>query len=205
VLAELAGLGLGLARDLQARALAAETPDEAAKLANAFHRIARSVRQTLALDARLAREHSRQAKDDAAEADVARAGRVEARRRQLKLALERVAWDEYEDDDAEMLLGEIGELVELAAAGADFLDQPLDVQLARLRADLGMDADAPAEDADAETEYGAEEPEPDAAMDARVGGEAAAVARPDWLGETAPWEGESVGPSPPRAVRPDSS
>ena len=49
ILAELAGMGLELARDLRERALAAETAEEATRLARAFQAISRGVRQTLAL------------------------------------------------------------------------------------------------------------------------------------------------------------
>lgn len=47
ILAELSELGLALARDLQARALAADDAAEATELGLAFHRVARSVRLRL--------------------------------------------------------------------------------------------------------------------------------------------------------------
>src|SRR5215218_9053697 len=56
ILGELSELGLALARDLQARALAAETVAEAADLGLAFQRVALSVRQALALEAKLERD-----------------------------------------------------------------------------------------------------------------------------------------------------
>ena len=62
ILAELAGLSLELSRDLQARALAAETVEDATKLAAAFHRTARAVRQCLALEARLIHDRAREAR-----------------------------------------------------------------------------------------------------------------------------------------------
>jgi hypothetical protein len=76
ILAELAGMSLELARDLQARALAAETSEEAARLSTAFHRISRGLRQTLALELKVARfrqDLARAAADDEARAAQARA------------------------------------------------------------------------------------------------------------------------------------
>ncbi|WP_334165496.1 hypothetical protein, partial [Phenylobacterium sp.] len=55
MLAELAAMSLTLARDLQNRALEADTPAEAAKLAAAFQRVARGLRQTLALELKVIR------------------------------------------------------------------------------------------------------------------------------------------------------
>jgi hypothetical protein len=60
MLAELSGLGLTVARDLHARAMAAETPQEAEKLTRAFQQVSRGVRQTFALELeieRARREH----------------------------------------------------------------------------------------------------------------------------------------------------
>src|SRR5437588_328968 len=59
----LAELGMALAEDLQAAALAAEEPAQKAALADGFHKLSRSVRQSLALEARLAREAQRAHRD----------------------------------------------------------------------------------------------------------------------------------------------
>ena len=53
LLGRLAELGMALAEDLHARARAADTPQEAETLASGFHKLSRSVRQSLALEARL--------------------------------------------------------------------------------------------------------------------------------------------------------
>src|SRR5205085_9794530 len=55
ILGRLAELGMDLAEQLHADACAAETPAERGQIAATFHRISRSVRQTLALEARLLR------------------------------------------------------------------------------------------------------------------------------------------------------
>ena len=69
ILGELAEFGLNLARKLHDQAMAAETPQETAELARAFHSVSRSVRQTLALEARLARDAGRQDLEDRAQAE----------------------------------------------------------------------------------------------------------------------------------------
>lgn len=54
-LARLMALGLELAERVQAQAMAAETTEELESLAGAFHRVSRSVRMSIALEARLAK------------------------------------------------------------------------------------------------------------------------------------------------------
>src|ERR1700761_5768781 len=85
VLAELSELGLTLARDLHARALASETVQEAEKLSLAFQRVSRGVRQTFALELKLDRARKaadRELATDALEEAVrlARQAEAEARR-----------------------------------------------------------------------------------------------------------------------------
>src|SRR6185369_14632847 len=50
MLRRLASLSLELAESLQQRAMEAETTEEAARAAEAFHKVARGLRQTLALE-----------------------------------------------------------------------------------------------------------------------------------------------------------
>src|ERR1700761_7947114 len=68
VLAELSELGLTLARDLHARALAAETAQDADRLALAFQRVSRGVRQTFALELKLDRARRMADREGAQEA-----------------------------------------------------------------------------------------------------------------------------------------
>jgi hypothetical protein len=153
MLAELAELGLTLARELQARALAAETPAETAQLAEAFHRISRSVRQSLALEAKLQREAVRDARDqretEARETEVRRA----ARKAQLKKRVEQLIWDEVEEAEvAGDMARDVADFVEREAESESFLDEPVEAQIARIREVLGVDEDweldDDAEDAD---------------------------------------------------------
>ncbi|THD76256.1 MAG: hypothetical protein E7812_16900, partial [Phenylobacterium sp.] len=104
ILGELSELGLSLARDLHSAALAAEDIAEKAKLAEAFHRTSRSVRQSLALHARLVRDDTRQDREAVAQAARETDARVSRRKAQVKAAVERLIWTEHEASDAEPLL-----------------------------------------------------------------------------------------------------
>jgi hypothetical protein len=141
ILAELAELGAALAHDLQARALAADDAALAADLGRAFHTVSRSVRQTLALDAKLERDRQRQSREDRADATRAHAVRADRRKAQVKAAVERCIWSEADGHEAERLLDDLDERLDLddladAFAGED----PIAAHIARLCADLGVTA-----------------------------------------------------------------
>lgn len=139
VLAELSELGLGLARDLQQRALAADSPEAAADLAAAFHRISRSVRQTLALEARLERERRRRAQEDAIELERQRPQRAERRAAEVRTAVERLIWTEAESEErAEELLADLDDYLGCEIVSDTFLDDPLEAYVARVCQELGI-------------------------------------------------------------------
>jgi hypothetical protein len=141
MLGELSELVLELARDLQARALAAETPADAAELSLAFHRVARSLRQTLALEAKLERDRHRARREDHAEAareDIARRQRLKT---QVRLSVERAIWTEAEGDEAERLADDLDDLLDAYALADDFTVTPVEAHIARIRHDLGLAAD----------------------------------------------------------------
>ncbi len=140
ILAELSERGLTLARDLHERALAAETTEEACNLGLAFHRISRSLRQTLALEARLERDRRRQDHEDRAEAARQDQARVHRRRSQLRLAVERAIWTEAEGEEAERLIDELDDVLEAEVLADGFGTDPVDVHIARLCADFGLAA-----------------------------------------------------------------
>jgi hypothetical protein len=144
VLHELSELGLELARKLQARALAAEDDAVAADLALSFHRISRSVRQTLALEARLERERHRQVIDDQALAVRQAETLRRERKARVRLAVERLVWSELEPDEAESLLDGLDDLLEEAALAPTFLEGSVEAHIQRIRQDLGLTADPPA-------------------------------------------------------------
>ena len=152
LLGELAELSMSLARDLHACALAAETPEEKAAMAAAFQKTARSVRQSLALHARLGREERQEARaaDDLARAaaetaEAGRAAKVIRRRRQVQRAVERLIWSEVENpddedqtDEADALARAMEEAIEVAAEEPDFADVPFGALIERLCADIGL-------------------------------------------------------------------
>jgi hypothetical protein len=103
ILDELASLGLVLARDLQQRALAAEDHDQALRLAQAFHHISRSVRQSLALTEKLQRDRTRAIRDDAIHAERRTTERRDARKAHVRADVRRLIWTEAERSDVENL------------------------------------------------------------------------------------------------------
>jgi len=152
-LSELAELGMTLARDLHARAVAAETPAEAEKLAVAFHRLSRSVRQSIALEAKLERDRAR----DAAQGPVrpptaAERIRREQRRSELYTVMEAIVFNETEDEsesehylDADAILEDVCALMTEEEAKPGFADEPIWDQVARLCAIVGLKAPPPPE------------------------------------------------------------
>ena len=151
ILAELSERGLTLARALHERALAAETTAEACELGLAFHRISRSLRQTLALEARLERDRRRQDHEDRAEAERQDQARVQRRRTQVRLAVERAIWNEAEGEEAERLVDELDDVLEGEVLADGFADAPLDAHIARLCAEFGLAAPGPDDDDDDDT------------------------------------------------------
>ena len=142
VLRELTGLGISLARNLEQRALAAKSDADAARLANAFHKVARGVRQTLALQLKLARDavalqRERQAftREFKPQMDRAKKEEVSRRHTQLYGEMERIVWDEFEDQEAfDEIMEMVGEHLAEAAELDTFLEEPFALQLATLKA-----------------------------------------------------------------------
>jgi hypothetical protein len=141
-LAELAEMGLSLARDLHARALAATDDKAAADLTLAFHRVSRSVRQTYALEARLERERRLALREAANEAARERLDRIQKKRSVVSRAVAPLVWTEAEGEEAEDLLDEIGSLVYVISEEDDFLDAPVEACVERIAKDLGLAARA---------------------------------------------------------------
>ena len=118
MLAELAGLDLSLARHVHACAVGCEEPAEVAELAKAYQRIARSLRQSLALHARLKRERERNERENpppepAPPPKPARdPARIAERKAALRDPVQRVVWAEYEDAEDEDLAGYFFDLIE---------------------------------------------------------------------------------------------
>jgi len=146
---------LKLALHIQEEALDAATLDEKVKAAGAVHRLGRGFRQTLALQAKLARDARRDAATaelEAPDSEPAPASKpdpktvaVSRRRDWLTRGVERCVWNEYERDDetgeftGDSLLEDLHErLADLMADPEAFLDLDPDALLIQLCKDLGV-------------------------------------------------------------------
>jgi hypothetical protein len=159
ILGELAELGLMLARELATQARATEDPEQQSTLAAAFQKTSRTVRLTLALDARLDREAARAAReaaeDDARRAQTqaqaqtptqaapvvpARRSPIEAHKDRVGNLLNRLIWNEAEGDaeDYEVLFDDLNTRLDWAAETPGFADTPVEVLARRVAADMGL-------------------------------------------------------------------
>jgi hypothetical protein len=137
---ELGELGMRLARAVTEQAVeTAAEPDR--DLGLVFSRIARAVRQTIALEAKLADDRRK------AEAETAEWRATETRRRaadrktKVRLLVERVLNAEAEESDAENLFYDLGERLETDYDDADFADRPIGELVQRICKDLGVALD----------------------------------------------------------------
>lgn len=133
LLDELVELGMSLARDVQAAALAAETVEEKASLAAAFHRVARTVRQSLALRQRLLNEARRLAAERAREAVAVHKAQVRARVREM-------VWNEAEPSDCAALVEELDDRLSDVEHLEGQASETVEGAIARLRRELGLEA-----------------------------------------------------------------
>jgi hypothetical protein len=140
MLGELAELGLVLARDLQQAALVAEHPQDKVRLAEAFARVGRGVRQSLALHARMEREAMRDAGEAEAEAASLEPVRRKRRKAEVRSAIETIIWREHErlDADPDILLEELDAYLDDEARTEGFLHSAAETLVARLCRTLGL-------------------------------------------------------------------
>jgi hypothetical protein len=148
---------LKLALHIQQQALDAEDLDQKVRLAGAVHRLGRGLRQTVALQAKLARDaRTEAAKPQPAvppspeppeEPTAPDPQTVAARRRRdwLTRGVERCVWNEYDREDegaeftAESLMEDLHErLVDLMADPDAFLQRDPDTLLVELCKELGL-------------------------------------------------------------------
>jgi hypothetical protein len=145
VLGELTALALDLARQVQADAMAAEDPLVRAALADKFHKVSRSVRQSLALEARLHREARRADAEHQAQARKEREARIARRELRLANTLEELLWTEAEKPDfkvdVELAMGIVG-LVGDYVDEPDFLTPDFEAQCRRIAHDAGISSQA---------------------------------------------------------------
>ncbi|MDB5454348.1 MAG: hypothetical protein JWO33_2926 [Caulobacteraceae bacterium] len=145
VLKDLAAIGMNLARLVESRAVAAAQADPAAPLGEValqFSRIARAVRQTLALEAHLAEENAALADDEHRDRSDARW--VEGRRRREAAGeiVERLIETEAGPDKAEALEMERYDWLDAHQRDdLDFADRPVGEIVAGICRDLGLSID----------------------------------------------------------------
>ncbi|HEY0437881.1 MAG TPA: hypothetical protein VGC92_14665 [Phenylobacterium sp.] len=146
--------GLDLALRMQEDAMAAGTADERARLAAAFHRISRGVRQTAALRVRIAREVGRAQREDHAEVVRLDDRRATRRKAQVRATLERLIWTEAENDDsAEAMVDHLETLLGEDDLYGRLSEGEVESHIVRLRAELGLSPPAvPGEGAEAGVE-----------------------------------------------------
>ena len=139
ILAEVVDMSLSLARKLHERAMAAETDEEVQAAAGAFHRISRSLRQTLALEAKLERDSRRDTVEAGRRADEDRRERVAARKTHVGDVGSRLIWTEAERSDVGRLLVDLKRWCDAEAFHEErFLEGPVEAIIERLRKDLGL-------------------------------------------------------------------
>ena len=142
MLARLAELDLALTERVAACALAAEAPAVVADLARACQRVARSLRQTLALKARLKHNMARELRDNPPAPPPRDTARIRRRMDDLRGAVRRVIWDEYEPCEDEGIADCFFDLLEqrmaLHAENDAFGLEPLDDHVVRLCHELGL-------------------------------------------------------------------
>jgi hypothetical protein len=136
MLARLAACDLSAAERVHARLMAAESASEVAELGRTYQRIARSLRQTLALKARLKREQAQSVKDfpSAPPGGLAVARRV----RDVRDAVLRVIWDEAEGEEAADYEDALEGRLAVESLGDGFCRETLNDQVARICLSLGL-------------------------------------------------------------------
>ena len=141
MLARLAEFDLAAAERVHGRLMAADEVSEIAELGRTYQRVARSLRQTLALKAKLKADREAVARTLAqtAQARPPAASAVARRNRELHEAVSRVIWSEAESPDAATFLEEmLDDVLTQEMLDEAFCDAPLDNHVARLCADLDL-------------------------------------------------------------------
>ncbi|WP_337187109.1 hypothetical protein [Phenylobacterium sp.] len=195
ILAELAEMGLEVAREMKAQVLGealGETPGaETAGLrqgaAAQFARVARCVRQCLALESKLRTDDRRERMECEAILDREAARRIRRRKTHVRMWMQRAvaeAYDPENDDDADtvrMHLEDLEERLHDDLLDESFADTPIEDVIATLRRQIGLpdpNGDEAWDDDDPEDEEG---PEPSI-----IEGEAREVSPPELHSEPEP-------------------
>jgi hypothetical protein len=141
MLARLAEFDLAAAERVHGRLMAAEETSDIAELGRTYQRIARSLRQTLALKAKLKRDRETAQIAGAKDAPPRAPGGVAVVRRirELRTAVARVIWAEAESPDhGTTIEAEFEDLVAHEMSTDAFCEEPLDDHVARICLDLNL-------------------------------------------------------------------
>lgn len=145
LLGRLAALDFTLAEHLHDAAMDVEHPKDKVALSNAYHRVTRSLRQTVALKAQMRREREKALRADAHSAEIAkilerpRVKRAPANAELAADAVARVIWDEREPNEHEALFETLGDLIMVRVEADDDLGgASLDELVTELCAELGL-------------------------------------------------------------------
>ncbi len=140
MLARLAACDLSAAERVHSRLMAAEEASDIAELGRTYQRIARSLRQTLALKARFKREREDATK---AAAPAKPSGVAVSRRiRDLRQAVTRIIWSEVEREEAPDYEEALAELITDEMQCDSFVAEALDDHVARICNLLDLTAEA---------------------------------------------------------------
>ena len=139
-LAELAEIGMVIARELRAEVETAETPEAKARAVAAFPRVARAVRQTLALEARFRRDAARDAVEGEERTNREIAGHIRRRKVQVRTWMQRAICEETPDDieTAELRLYDLYERLDDEVLDEDFALAPFQQVITHLHHELGL-------------------------------------------------------------------
>ena len=155
-LAELAEIAMVMARGLRDDLETAETPEAKARAVAAFPAVARTVRQCVALEAKLQRDQVRQHREEIQAYDRDLSVRLRKRKAQVRLHMERAICNAFPpggDDEEElgdevmMRLEDLRDRLADDVLEADFADMPFHAVIATLHEALGLPPpDVPPED-----------------------------------------------------------
>lgn len=161
ILGRLSELGLELAERIALDALTAETPQARADFSRAFHTVSRSVRQSVALEAKLVADRKREGERALREAAILQAETVQAgaaepedlsrfrdpariarRRDEARTAVQRVIWSEAEDEERDYLFDLLDQRLAIYGRSPTYGMDPLDAHIAFLCAQFGLPPEA---------------------------------------------------------------
>lgn len=166
VLVELTEIGMVIARGLRDDVEAAETPEAKARAAAAYPRIARAVRQCLALETRFRRDAAREALEAEGRRQKEDALRLRRRKARVRMVVEQAICEETPDDETlDTRLTDLYERLHDDMLDEDFVLAPFPEVVASIHRQLGLspptfgdeaeDADEDPDDDDPEDEEAA--------------------------------------------------